>query len=965
MKKLSKFLSVLLAVMMLCSVFLVTACEDEGQADTSEETTISASESAGSSSGEGGSSSSEEGQGGSAFPVKAFKPEDRSRYTLENIAKTYREADVAEVVNYFVNGGEPAAVLADFRIGDVFDIAVDLLAMQAKDSTPINFDLFKFVRGEDGGWYNNYYKASVHPVLNKILNYKLDGSEKINLTAAELKTYENTTIVYMLKKSMTNAVVYENGAKVDKTNKTLNATIERLLDTMFVQMNVELLNRVVKADIPTLVDCIEGDNQAALKLFGDMTLSAIVGTEVPAPYGILTVNDLYDVYVGNSAKVVEKLGSYTFDELTFGYASKLSETFGEVTLSAFYTKIKAVKDAFMSVDEETLKEMFGEEYLIDTIEGIGGLLEAKFGGELPAQLASILAILEAKFENTTYAEVIIALAREAANIREMGYEAYVDAKIESVLNAVLVLRIGDVAEKFGFTVPETLTDRTVGEVIGKLYAVYSAIKTRDENAINSLLGEIKLVELLTMAGGMSFEEGQFGAVIEKLGNVTLADIVLKAYEAYDDAKEAGEKAYAQQLLGAAFEKISAVTLEQLVQSFGSEMPAEYADYSEITLGEIIAAIQEAATPVEDDESEQEHGFDLSKVAYIVLDSITVIQNVEINEETSEPEVVEELTALDIAHWAFDLYTAIAAAEQDKELFSLDAAYEAWRDYLYGEENESGERLGGMNDTFLYWIRIYDSMHGGVKSDAETIEEENGEGQNEIGDDETDSDERVTLEECYEQIVSYVEAFRSLVSMAKMITPKQIIEDILPVYNVNITIVPTGIEKLDAFVEKVITTTLGDIYANSKELYAEAYGEVTSITLTDVFTAAGMMDNAPAFFTAFNEKYGSYTVLTFMAMKDDEEAAAAFVADAIALVNDIKDYAADLLLKNYDFGSESVKALVRTVLTLDITSDAQTARSAIEEALSKVTMEDIVNSIQKLFVMISARNGGSEYGYTEG
>lgn len=141
-------------------------------------------------------------------PVDPDTPEDRSAYTLETF--TQKAYDVRAKDLLYVDGTDSSKIdgLDGFVLGDLYNDVFDKLLAAAMDSLAdsglafsITTDILnaRLFRGVDGNWYRIMYRektnVQVNSCLNAILNYKLDGSEKLNINYS---LYGSKSLAYIL-----------------------------------------------------------------------------------------------------------------------------------------------------------------------------------------------------------------------------------------------------------------------------------------------------------------------------------------------------------------------------------------------------------------------------------------------------------------------------------------------------------------------------------------------------------------------------------------------------------------------------------------------------------------------------------------------------------------------------------------------------------------------------------------------
>ena len=131
------FTSLLLVFVMCLSVGLLAACaveEDFEEQSTESEQPVEEAE---------------------KLPDTNLTPEDRSEYSMANAVNAITDASVYDFLASFGAENSVFSLLDGYLAGDVYDIAIDYIAVYAANQDvnfQINFDVFKFTKNEDGKW---------------------------------------------------------------------------------------------------------------------------------------------------------------------------------------------------------------------------------------------------------------------------------------------------------------------------------------------------------------------------------------------------------------------------------------------------------------------------------------------------------------------------------------------------------------------------------------------------------------------------------------------------------------------------------------------------------------------------------------------------------------------------------------------------------------------------------------------
>ena len=283
------FVSLMLAIIMSTSLFMISACTEElpdmsGSAGTSASASVSGGGNSGGTqpgdnSGSGNSGSVNGGGDEQPQPGEAYQAEDRAAYTMQNMESVYMNASLYDVMTASQTDAGVASLLTGYRLGDLYNSAIDMMAAGAEDGgsfSPDTLKAFKFTRGLNDGKWHNAYTADVHPLLNKILDYALDGSGELGFTEAELETYSNTSILYLVKWSLNNSEIMVNGVKTDVGNAKVKELVEQILDGLVAQLG-GMAGATLNAKLSDIDKMFGGDTQGVLNIYGALTMNELYG----------------------------------------------------------------------------------------------------------------------------------------------------------------------------------------------------------------------------------------------------------------------------------------------------------------------------------------------------------------------------------------------------------------------------------------------------------------------------------------------------------------------------------------------------------------------------------------------------------------------------------------------------------------------------------------------------------------
>lgn len=525
MKRFSRiFVSLMLAIVMILSVGMLAACSEE-QANNGGNDTPTTSDNQGG----GGNSTEPEPE------PYVYKEEDRSEYSVMNAANAYLDASIYDLITTGASEDGILSYLNGYRFGDVYDIAVSAMMSNMAEGSDLpteSITALQFTRGTDGNWYN-FYKSPVHPILNKFLNFELNGKGDLGLTLAELETYTDTSLVYLVKWSMTNSTT--------GGNETINSFVEQMIDGMVAQLDGNAIAATLNANVSDLAMLFEGKSEGFLNIYGDMTLAGLVASEnvIPMPYANWTVRQYYAFFSDDEETILDTFGEFTLADLTafMGYEvpedSKFYEQYSSMTVAEYYAMVKlaqyAMNVAMYGSEEEVYEAFGGEEYVI-----------ANF-------LAQFMEVepdaTPAAFYEYTVADFIMACRAEDAALEEMGYEEYSMMMLEKAWGEVKDYTLGEICAMFEVELPEEYGEYAELSLEQVYEMILAAMQTPEEAEPmpKSIVYLAAVEEEITEEGeGMSPEE-----FYEFLSNFVLLENTYEYYsEEAQDYVEVTEYLYA-------------------------------------------------------------------------------------------------------------------------------------------------------------------------------------------------------------------------------------------------------------------------------------------------------------------------------------------------------------------------------------------------------------------------------------
>ena len=314
-KLLKSFSALLLTVCFASVLVLSVACNNKNNnADVSDSSTVSSSflngdsGKSGDSSGSGGGNGGNSGQQGGEEDLP--KKVDRSDVNAGSIASEIMTMSIKDVVSFI--SGEDRSLLDDLYVGDLVNVMITSKDFGASANVDnITFDLY-----DNGEWKWRVGNKKLNPIINKILNYKLDGSEPLVLTKAELGNYGTTSLI---------------GLTDLKDNGVLYPVIQEQ----------PILNKILETKVSTVAGLFGDDNNerilALYDVVGDYTVGDVaelfgVDFELPEDVSQTLLSFVIGEFV-DSYEYVEENGLKAFAEYLVSYAFRaLLSEFGATSV---------------------------------------------------------------------------------------------------------------------------------------------------------------------------------------------------------------------------------------------------------------------------------------------------------------------------------------------------------------------------------------------------------------------------------------------------------------------------------------------------------------------------------------------------------------------------------------------------------------------------------------------------------
>ncbi len=292
--------------------------------------------------------------------VDDIKFENRANYNAENIETAYMENSLYDVM---YTPDTASKNMKGYLLGDVYNIVIEqakMLIAQDPSLAQVKLDIFTFTRDTQGNW-RNYNKAEVHPIMNKLLNYKVDSNEDFALTEAELKTYGNVKLFTLLRESVANTKIVYNNTTVSEGNAELTATLNKTLDSLFEALSVPMVKQTLEATVADFTKLVAGtateQGEMFNKLYGSIKVGELAGmftdvttlpvevTEMPlsnVKAWLDEVNEAggFGVYFGNI--ISQFVMPMTMGDIMTGFGVKLPDNLAAYTVAEVVAELQAM-----------------------------------------------------------------------------------------------------------------------------------------------------------------------------------------------------------------------------------------------------------------------------------------------------------------------------------------------------------------------------------------------------------------------------------------------------------------------------------------------------------------------------------------------------------------------------------------------------------------------------------------------
>lgn len=295
---------------------------------------------------------------------------DRANYNIENLISLFDGYKTSDFTNGFENG-TLFKDAKDYMLGDIFNS----LIVKANESFPSGSDISKLLGYgyyTDGNWYNNSSNLKTHKVMNALLSYKLDKSESMAITEADLETYGETKIVDFCgySKSVVELVNSVNPLVYYLINSTLNEWYTVLESASFTERVLTLYDMVGDSTVKDIAKLVGGnatvDETLTVK---DAVWTYLLYSAIGNDYIKLLAQNLW---MYSDSGIVNPILLQTF---TFNGA--------EYTVSSAIDHLLGHNDCIESVKEQT-KNLAIDEYLL----GLYTALDQAYGTDINALVES-------------------------------------------------------------------------------------------------------------------------------------------------------------------------------------------------------------------------------------------------------------------------------------------------------------------------------------------------------------------------------------------------------------------------------------------------------------------------------------------------------------------------------------------------------------------------------------------------
>ena len=805
------FISLLLVAVMSLSVGMLAACTEEPQPQPTESSTPDTSN--------GSNPGQSSGGGETAEADTVLTPENRADYSMMNAAAVIANTSVYDFLMAMPAQNSVFSLLEGYRAGDFYDYAIDMLAMMAmssEESFQMNFEVFKFTRNEDGNWHNSY-GADVHPVLNALLNYQLDGSEELALTENDVTNFGNASVKYLLVWSLTNSEIVVGGKKQNVGDSTTNLVINNLINNIG-QMH-PVINATLNAKLKDVAAIFSGDMTAAMNIYGALTLGEMMPEE-EMPEGRLG-----EVFAPMTVAEAFALSMATPEE----QAAFVVENFGDLTLGNIfedYILEEAYENEYLStLMAITVEELFA---IASSEEYAEAFMMAKFGDFTLEDIYGEQIPEEVK-ENPIIADLMTVTVRELAAIK--------DSEDEDAMMAFVMERYG----KF-----------TLDDLFEGMFA--------------------ELAEAMPEEFGMT-------ELIAGLGAMTIAEAFEQAAFYAQNGGEATYEEYYKESAEEAFATFTALTVEDMVGILGLEVSEEFEGafdaVKDLTIGQFCEAVADLFAQDENVEGEEEQGEEAEQgeeteegeEAYkpftadellarfmTALAEMKVFEYTEENEGEEGQEFAFSMSALDIFLLVADFGTSYFGTYQAGELTDIDSVLDVLSAYIERNDYIFEPLFYSLDKINSYTEEPYEEgevKEGEVEEGAEGGETEEGE----------TATPQPTIYEYYQMVKEFASKEGAWYETVCGIIYKNTLTETLTGFAGPFEVGTSGIAYVDGLVQKYLAMTPYELYEGYGDMVADFEALPLNVTLGELMTLLELPEEVyeDEAFAALIENYAEMTL----------------------------------------------------------------------------------------------------------
>ena len=393
-------------------------------------------------------------------PVDQVTVVDRTAYTMDKIVNGYLSMPLYDVATG--NFATTPEILNGYTLGDVINQAL-LVAEEAlkEQLMGISLSAFGYYYCTDGNWYDNATKKPVNDLLNKILSYKLDGSQPLDVN---LKVYGSKTLAY---------IMFDY---VEPDLSSGNVTFDKNTIVYSLMQSSPILDAALNMNMSQLSTLLDGDMVqkifTVVEVFGKLKVSDVADLAGIDTTAMAQANELIATLLDVS--VADVCGVLVAQDPAV-QVQKLAKLLGDTTVSD-YLELTAPEMLYIECFQPLYETKLQDMVLAEASGTTAQLVLSKIGtvtlGEIAVMFGEIPAGYEAIFALTINDLAAAATTEEGlmkvANLLYSYVQEYTGMTLEQVIALVQKHVIADV---------ET------GEILGydyeglvaELYTIYKAV----------------------------------------------------------------------------------------------------------------------------------------------------------------------------------------------------------------------------------------------------------------------------------------------------------------------------------------------------------------------------------------------------------------------------------------------------------------------------------------------------------